>query len=181
MALNIGNFTERTTNRRCGRKQEGFERAVGLAEGEELMCGTVFGASGVRPVDFRGPMPSLADPQRNADWAYCGRQTLEWETSPAEWADDTVFTWIGGSQVRPMRPAFPYVTATLSVNGVPRLTFPLGWVSTYGTSYTTETDGFTLAFEPRRSLSLVEAPHRYWESQGVSGFYRKKFSVIGIL
>ena len=172
MALNIGRFIDGNTNRRCEREQEGFDLAPGLGEGEELICGTVFGASGVRPGDFRGPTPSVADPQRISDSAYCGRRAVEWETSPAGPAADTVFTWVGGSQVRPVRAAFPYVTATLSVNGVPRLQFPLGWASTYGGSYTTEVDGFALNFEPRRFVSLVESPHRFWDSHGVSGFYR---------
>ncbi len=172
MTLRIGRFVDRNTNRRCERELEGFDRAPGLAEGEELICGTVFGASGVRPGDFRGPTPSAAEPERISDSAYCGRRAVEWETAQVESSADTVFTWIGGSQVRPMRPVFPYVTATLSVNGVARLQFPLGYVSAYGGSYTTELDGFALGFEPRRLVPLVESPHRFWDSHGVSGFYR---------
>ena len=163
MALKIGHFIDGSTNRRCEHEQEGFDQAPDLSEGEDLICGTVFGASGVRPADFRGPTPSVTDPWRNSDSAYCARRAVEWETSRAESATDTVFTWIGGSQVRPMRPAFPYVTATLSVNGAPRLRFPLGWVSTYGGSYTTEAGGVALSFEPRRFVPLVESPHRFWD------------------
>jgi hypothetical protein len=170
--LSLGRFIDGNTNRRCECEQEGFDRAPGLAEGEELICGTVFGASGVRPADFRGPTPSVADARRISDSAYCGRRAVEWETTPAESAGDTVFTWIGGSQVRPVRPAFPYVTATLSVNGVARLRFPLGWVGTSGGAYTTGVNGFALGFESRRLVPLVESAHRFWESHDVSGFYR---------
>ena len=172
MQMDLRPFMDAASNRRCEREQEGFARALGLPPGEEPVCGTVVAAFGVRLSDFRGPVPSVADPLRISNSAYCDRQSVEWETSAAESVADTVFTWIGGSQVRPVRPAFPYVAATLSVNGLERLRFPLGWVSNDGGAFSTVNDGFALHFEPRRFLSLVESPHRFTESHGVSGFYR---------
>lgn len=149
-------------NRRFPREQEGFRRALNIGEGETPCCSSIPSAFTVDLADFRGPVPGQAG-------AFRGRSVLAWETSPADEAADTVFTWIGGSQVRPsMRPAFPFVTAVLSIDGVPRIDFPLGSSEPFRITE----GGFTLWFEPRRALALVEEPDRSFAPHGVSGFYR---------
>ena len=71
----------------------------------------------MRSTDFRG---SAGDSQPCP-----GRTYVEWETTPARSAQTTVFTWIGGTQIRPaMRPAFPHVAATLTIDGKHVLKFP---------------------------------------------------------
>jgi len=154
-------FTDPRGNRRFAREQEGFSRALNVPEGGTPRCGTAFNGFRIDLADFRGFFPD--------DPAFLDRTTLIWETSPAESAEDTVFTWIGGSQVYPaMRPAFPPDTAVLSVNGLPRLRFPLGRTEAFMVSE----DGFTLWFEPRRAQTLVEEPDRSFSPHGVSGVYR---------
>jgi hypothetical protein len=154
-------FVDPLGNRRFPREQEGFARAVNVPEGEVPRCGSVFSSHSVDLTDFRGGFPD-AQP-------FHQRTTLIWETSPAESEETTIFTWIGGSQVYPsMRPAFPFTTALLFVNGVPRLKFELGRAE----SFIVVEDGFTLWFEPRRVLTLVEEPDRSFSPHGVSGFYR---------
>ncbi|MFK7694138.1 sialidase family protein [Paenibacillus sp. HJGM_3] len=150
-----------TTNRRFAREQEGFLRAVGLADNEIPRCSTIPFAAGAALSDFRGRLPGHAGPQQLRTW-------IEWETTPAESTEATVFTWIGGSQVRPVRAAFPYVKAALFVNGQPVLKFALGLAKSYEVSE----NGFKLSFEPRRFQSLVEDSHRVWHPHGISGFYR---------
>ncbi len=155
-------FTDEMGNRRFPREQEGFGRALNVAEGEVPRCSSIFSALPANLADFRGVVPGSTT-------AFRERTAITWETSPAESAETTVFTWIGGSQLYPsMRPAYPFVAATLSVNGVPRLQFSLGCAEIY----TATGDGFTLWFEPRRLLSLVEDGDRSFAPHGVSGFYR---------
>ena len=178
MAQKSSYFMNGPTNQRYPREFEGYDRAIGLGPGDSLTCGTEWGASGVSVVDYRGVAPMADGSPRGKVEGYSGRRAIEWETAPASDAgtdsslSDPVFTWIGGSQVRPLRPSFPFVTASLIVNGVRRLQFPLGFISAYSFGFTSTVDGYTLSFEPRRNLTLVEPPHRYWESQGISGFYR---------
>src|SRR5437773_400933 len=161
-AINLPPFVDPLGNRRFMREQEGFQRALNFPAGEVPRCGSAFSSISVELKDFRGPMEGSTGP-------FVQRTTLEWETSPAESAEPTVFTWIGGSQVYPsMQPAFPFATAVLSVNGVPRLKFALGRAES---SVVTE-GAFTLWFEPRRQLSLVEELDRSFDAHGVSGFYR---------
>jgi hypothetical protein len=96
---------------------------------------------------------------------------VEWETSPARAARDTVFVWIGGSQVRPaMRPSFPHVCGQLSVDGRPLIELPLGLPE----GYTVGDAACQLSFEPRNYISLVEMPHRFFYPNGVTGIYRLK-------
>jgi len=156
------------TVQRIPHQVEGFARPVSVPEGEAPRCSSLHYHSDATLRDFRGSL-------RDADGRDTSRQPPHgemrfavWETAPAATAEDTVFTWIGGSQVRPaLRPAYPYVTATLSVNGTARLTFPLGVTD----GFAVEEDGVRLTFEPKSFLSLVEAPHRYWQPHGVTGFY----------
>jgi hypothetical protein len=155
-------------NRIFPREQEGFARAVSVPAEEVPVCATAFGASGYSLRDFRGPVPGGDGVVRRIP-ARKMRTFVEWETTPAEAEEDTVFTWIGGSQVRPVRPAFPVPMATLIVDGVHRLRFPLGRTVE---SRIVGPDGIALRIEPRRFQSLVEPPHRFWQPDGVSGFYR---------
>ncbi|MCE9589598.1 MAG: glycoside hydrolase [Planctomycetes bacterium] len=168
---NFGHFVDGQSNRRCEHEQEGFARAIDVPGNHVPCCGSEYSAFEMYLADARGPLPGV-DPAKEVTGytaAFLHRRAIEWETSPAEAARQTVFTWIAGSQVRPaMRPAFPYVTAKLFVNGKERITFPLG----YTVGFSTKVDGFALVFEPRRFQSLVEAPHRNWWPHGVSGFYR---------
>ena len=142
---------ETVSNSRFPREQEGFGRAVSPSSGV-LTCGTACGAYGYTLRDLRGPVPDAEGAVRTVE-AHRDRTSVEWETTPAESAETTVFTWIGGSQVRPVRPAFPVPMATLTVDGTPRLRFPLGRT---GESYVTNDEGFALTIEPRRFQSLVE-------------------------
>jgi sialidase-1 len=149
------------SGRQAEHEQEGFGRPIGLKEGQLLACSSKPWASRATVVDFIGGSgwPGLPRPHRSF---------VEWETSPSESAGATVFSWIGGSQVRPVRDAFPYVTASLSVDSAEVLRFPLGFPN----GYQVENNGFRLSFEPRRFQSLVEESHRVWEPSGINGFYR---------
>jgi hypothetical protein len=152
------------TNRRYEREQEGFGRTLGPERPERyeaLRCGTVFfGVPDTGTGDSRGAygLPVSRD-----------RQHIEWETSAAEAAEKTVFTWMGGSRVWPaMTPAFPYHTAALSVDGRAPLRFPLGRPEGFHVAG----DGISLEFEPRQFHSLSEAYHRYFDAAGITGFFR---------
>lgn len=169
---NFSQFLDQTSNRRYQREQEGFAKALHVASGELPVCASCFNSFGMSIADFRGPAIAAEGqaPGAAPGWtiAFRDRRSIEWETSPAESNQETVFTWIGGSQVRPVRPAFPYATARLWVDGVERLRLPLGWPNLYHIV----AGGFALDFEPRRFVTLVESSHRSWEPHGVSGFYR---------
>jgi len=148
---------------------EGFARAVSVPEGEAPRCSSLFYCSDATLQDFRGPLLAADGRDASRQPPHGEMRAAEWETAPATVAEDTVFTWIGGSQVRPaLRPAYPYVTASLSVDGVARLVFPLGITD----SFAVEADGVRLECEPKSFLSLTEAPHRYWQPHGVTGLYR---------
>src|SRR5687768_13654140 len=105
-------FVDEHSARRHPLEQEGFAAAVGLAAGEFPICGSSDTYAPIILADFRGPL-SAPD---GAPWGQgslppiLGRRSVEWETSPAASSDATVFTWVGGSQVRPFRPAYPYAT-----------------------------------------------------------------------
>ncbi len=147
---------------------EGFSRPVSVPEGEAPRCSSLFHSSDTTLQDFRGPLRDAQRRDLSRQSPHGAMRCAAWETAPAPAAEDTTFTWIGGSQVRPaLRPAYPYVTATLAVNGTPRLVFPLGVTD----GFAVEEDGVRLTFEPKSFLSLVEAPHRYWQPHGVTGFY----------
>src|SRR5688500_15932356 len=102
-------FIDQTSNRRHAREQEGFAKAIGIPAGEALMCAWGRVNSGVGVADFRGK--GITAP------AFGQRRAIEWETSPVQSAETTVFTWIGTSEVRPLRPSYPYATAKLFVDG----------------------------------------------------------------
>ena len=73
------------------------------------------------------------------------------DLTDVEAVETTVFTWIGGNQVRPAyRPAYPYIVAKLHVDGIQRLTFPLGLPGYMGCGFTVEQGSFKLIFEPRK-------------------------------
>ena len=168
-ALLAAEPAETVSNKSFPGEQEGFARTLVPSSGIPA-CGSAFNAHSYGLHDFRGPVPDSEGKVRNVQ-AYGDRTAVEWETTPAESAETTVFTWIGGAQVRPVRPAFPMPMATLSVDGTPRLRFPLGQTAR---SYVTNDEGFSLTIEPKRFQSLVEPPHRSWSPDGVSGFYRLK-------
>ena len=159
---------ETVTNERFAQEQEGFARALSVSADDVPVCGTAFWASSFFLRDFRGAIPN-GNGVAGRLQPHLNRTFVEWETSVAESGDTTVFTWIGGSQVRPLRPAFPLPMAKLFVDGTQRLRFPLGRsVDTYVAG----ADGFSLRIEPRRFQTLVESSHRTWRPDGVSGFYR---------
>jgi len=145
-------------------EQEGWTRSIGVDDGVAPTCSTYFCAYNFWLTDFRGApsTPGSTIP------AHEGRTFVEWETSPAEAAETTIFTWIGGSQARPVGPAYPQYGATLSIDGIKQLQFPLGRAEDWSA-----VDGdVSLRFESRRFQSLVEIPHRAHAPDGASGFYR---------
>jgi hypothetical protein len=152
------------SNNAMPREQEGWARSLNVPEGAPLTCSSFFVAYNFWLNDFRGSVtPSNATVPAHKECTI-----IAWETSPAEAAATTTFTWIGGSQVRPVSPAYPQFAATLFIDGVEQLRFPLGrpegWSSKAG--------DVTLSFEPRRFQSLVEIPHRVHTPEGASGLYR---------
>jgi hypothetical protein len=152
------------TNKQHAREQEGFARALGEAGSEAssaLCCSTYpFGWPGFIDSDSRG---SFAIPQIPVT------RRIEWETTPAESGERTVFTWMGGSRTWPaFTPAFPYATAALSVDGRAPLRFPIGRPD----GFRVERDGVALSFEPRQFHSLAEGHHRTGSAAGICGFYR---------
>ena len=165
----LPSFIDCESNRRYVREQEGYARALDMPPGGVPRASTTFFPCGVRLEDFRGAMPEGACSAPGDQQAHKDCHTVTWETSPAQSAETTVFTWIGGSQVLPeFRPAFPPVVATLFVNDVERLTFPLGRPEIY----TVSGEGGTLTFEPRKFQSLAEELDPFWTPYGSSGFYR---------
>lgn len=156
------------TNKRFSLEQEGFARALSVSADDVPVCGSAFSSSSFILRDFRGAIRNGKGVAARVN-PHLHRTFVEWETSAAETEDTTVFTWIGGSQLRPVRPAFPVPMAKLFVNETLRLRFPLGRTVD---SYIVGEDGFSLRIEPRRFQSLVENSHRAWRPDGVSGFYR---------
>lgn len=154
-------------------EQEGFSRAIGVAEGGVPTCSSFVLAHKFNLADFRGDVTG-GKTSMFLYPAHGDRNSIEWETSRAKAKRATTFVWIGGSQLRPaFQPCFPYPTARLFVDGVERLTFPVGTVATFGNlGFKVEKDDVMLTFEPRRTPSLVEQPHRTWQPHGFSGFYR---------
>jgi hypothetical protein len=151
------------------REQEGWARSLGGPPDAMLTCSTNFSARSFLLHDFRGPATAARkDAPLEQSPAHRDRSAVEWETSPAEAAEATVFTWIGASVVRPAGPSYPQTGAALFINGNKALQFPLGrtddWVVMSG--------DIRLRFEARRFKSLVENPDRIQGPDGVSGFYR---------
>ncbi|HVF10715.1 MAG TPA: sialidase family protein [Abditibacteriaceae bacterium] len=170
--INVENLTQfpiEAGSRRFAREQEGFARSLSVPADEIPRCSTAFQAFPASLSDFRGLVPDENGRVPGGSAPHGDRTFVEWETSAAQSDEATIFTWIGSSLLRPaMHPAYPHVAATLFVDGVARLQFPIGRPSEYAVSQ----DGFALQFEPRRFQSLVEIPHRVWKPHGVSGFYR---------
>jgi len=166
---NILPFADHTSNRKFAREQEGFARSLSTPPDEVPRCSSMYYAYPLTLADHRGAPPDAQGNPNGKTGPHGVRTSVEWETSPAASAETTVFTWIGGSQVRPaLRPAYPYVTATLFVDGVAQLEFPLGRSEVYRISQ----HGFVLHFEPQRFQTLVEELDRFFSPHGVAGFYR---------
>lgn len=144
----------------AGELQDGYCPEPG-AEPRALVCSSQRGSHPVALADFRGDVPTDGGP--------IGPDIrVEWLTSPVRSEQTIGFTWIGGSQVRPVRGAFPHQRACLLVNGEFALSFPLGVPDPFRVA-----DGeFVLEFEPRRFQSLAQQAHRAFEPSGVSGLYR---------
>jgi hypothetical protein len=152
------------SNKSVEREQEGWARSLSVADNAVPTCSSFFSSYKFGVSDFRGVVPTangLIPP-------HLDRTFVEWQTSPAESAEATIFTWIGGSQVRPVSAAYPAVNAVLFINDVECLRFPLGRHNDWSVSE----DDITLSFESRRFQSLVEIPQRVLAPDGVSGFYR---------
>ena len=148
--------------RRYPNEQEGFSRPVSVPEGEIPWCTTSAQGNPPHLTDFRGELPGKAV-------TITGRTYVEWETSPAQAKAATVFTWIGGSEVRPaMRPAYPMAQAVLTIDAKRTVEFPLGWSD----SYTLHAGECTLEFQPQRAMTHVESYHRAFRIPNISGFYR---------
>src|SRR5688500_14878067 len=109
-------------NQATPREQEGWAKSLDVPDGVAPTCSSYFCAYNFWLNDFRG---NLSTPGSTIP-AHEGRSFVKWETAPAEIAETTVFTWIGGSQTRPVGPAYPQLGAILSINGVEQLRFPLG-------------------------------------------------------
>ncbi|MBI4028605.1 MAG: exo-alpha-sialidase [Verrucomicrobia bacterium] len=169
---------EQTAAQPSSREQEGFQRAFNVPKGGAPACSSCFSGYGYSLNDFRGDITNGKGDALFRYPAHRDRHAVEWETSPAESNQTTIFTWIGGSQVRPaFRPSFPYAAATLYVDGVKRLEFPMGRSDCFTPindipGFESGQKDFLLHFEPRRFQSLAEPPHRMWTPHGVSGFYR---------
>lgn len=168
--MNVPPFIDADSNRKCPHEQEGFSRSLSTSADEVPRCSSIFYAYPVMNLaDHRGAPPDEHGTPVGKTGPHADRSFVEWETSPAETSETTVFTWIGGSQVRPaLTPAYPYITATLYINGERRLVFPLGCSDLY----IVRDGGYSLTFEPRRLQSLAEELDRYFSPHGVSGFYR---------
>lgn len=157
------------------RQQEGFGRALSVPEGETPRCSSYFAAHITMLTDFRGAVGGsnviggTFDGSGYRHAAHRDVDFVEWETTPAESVEDTVFTWIGGSQVRPMRSMFPYIVATLTIDGANPIKLPLGM---HPEGITVTEGDCSLCFEPRRHQSLVELPHRTLAPSGTAGFFR---------
>ncbi|NQU11211.1 exo-alpha-sialidase [bacterium] len=160
------------TEKRFPREQEGFARAIGSTGDQLPQCSSVCFANPATLRDFRGPVPGPAGNHRD-------QTAMEWETSPAAASETTVFTWIGGTLRRPAGPAFPHVTATLTVDGRWPIRMPVGRPFPYQVA-SAENPDCILWFQPKRFQSLVEAPHRCFEPDGVSGFYRLQVPGAGL-
>jgi hypothetical protein len=128
---------------------------------EALFCSTYFmGIQWAGGHDSRGPFK--IPPSRD-------RRHIEWETTPAESAERTVFTFMGGSRVWPaMLPAYPYIYASLTIDGGEPLRFPIGRPE----HFRVEREGLVLEFEPRQFHSLAENYHRFFDPAGTAGFFR---------
>lgn len=146
-------------------EQEGWSRSLSVPENAIPTCSSFFSSYQFSTTDFRGSLP-----EKGNNPPHLCRDYVEWETSPVENNGTTIFTWIGGSQVRPCSPGYPPVNARLFIDGEPYLEFPLGrhndWFVSRG--------DVSLSFESRRFQSLVEIPQRVLAPDGVSGFYRLK-------
>jgi hypothetical protein len=143
-------------------EQEGFGKVLSHNENEFPKCCSVPVSAGTTNFDFRGYIPGNGYYRNDIDH-------IEWETPPVENEGDCTFSFIIGTHVIPeFRPAYPYVTATLAVGETVSLPIPLA----YPRYYQTAKDGVCLSFEPRRFTSATEAPHRFWNPEGVSGIYR---------
>ncbi|NLC67631.1 MAG: exo-alpha-sialidase [Clostridiaceae bacterium] len=162
-------FIDGESNKRFKNEQEGFMRSLSVPPDEIPTCSTVFSAIGLRTQDFRGLIPDETGKIPGKQPAHMDRDYVEWETSPAESTETTVFTWIGGFQVWPVRPAFPYIAATLVIDDTQRIQFPINIIERFAI----ELDGFALWFEPKRFQSLAETyTHRFLAPGGVCGFFR---------
>src|SRR5689334_6543314 len=88
------------SNKTAEREQEGWARSVSVPDNAVPTCSSFFSSYQFFVNDFRGPVSST----NGQNPAHLDRTFVEWETSPAQDGADTVFTWIGGSQVRPASP-----------------------------------------------------------------------------
>ena len=151
------------SNKTTEREQEGWARSLSVPENAVPTCSSFFSSYKFFVSDFRGALSSI----NGQNPPHLDRNFVEWETSPTEVVETTVFTWIGGSQVRPVSPAYPAVNAALSINGEECLRFPLNRHNDWAVS----NGDVSLGFESRRFQSLVEIPQRVLAPDGVSGFY----------
>ena len=134
-----------------------------IAEDEFPFCTTSkHDISFLRIADFVGALPGRSTPREECRHA-------EWETQTPEKQVDTTFTWIGGSQLRPVRASvYPFVEAILCVDGEPRLGFPLNVPQ-----FRIAEGDYVLEFSARRYQSLAEVgPHRKFNPDGMSGVFR---------
>jgi len=155
-------FCEPGSNKRFAYEQEGFGKCLSHGEDDVPRCCSKTVSVAAWNADFRGPVPGTGKVQRDLDY-------IEWETSPAGRQGDCTFCFMAQTHVIPeFRPAYPYITATLSIDGDVSIPMPLA----KPTGFQTTRGGVHLYFEPRRFTSMAEAAHRMWNPDGVSGIYR---------
>lgn len=141
---------------------EGFQEWIGErpAEGNQAMrASTQPVLTQSWPGDFRGSATcatSLSD------------RTFAWHTAAPEAAVATTFSWIGGSMIYPeLTPAYPYVTAGLTIDDALTLQVPLARPD----AFTLRQGDVQLRVEPRRFEPLLHW-HRSFSPSGVSAVYR---------
>ena len=152
-----------TDYKRFPKEQEGFVKAIGVPEGHIPRCATYPLVRNINVSYFGGRAGGIGDPHEltNTD-------RIEWETSPAESGETTVFTWIGASQVWPYKPSYPYSKAVLYVGGEEVCKFPLGRPD----SFRIDEKDFKFVFDCKRFTSNIEDHQRTMDVPGISGFYR---------
>ncbi|MCL2664483.1 MAG: exo-alpha-sialidase, partial [Defluviitaleaceae bacterium] len=154
-------YIDEVSNRRFADEYEGIGKILSHAEGEAPTCCNVPVSVFMHHKDFRGEMPVKHD-------ACLKKSYIEWETPPVENENGCVFSFIMNTRVIPeYRPAFPYITARLTVADTVALNLPLSvprW-------YSRENGGVRVEFNPKRFISMTEEPTRLFSPDGTSGVY----------
>lgn len=162
-------FYDQDTNRRYANEQEGFGKVLSHSENDIPRCASDSTSFFPNIVDYRGLVPTVAGKYEWVKEAHTSHRFIEWETPPAQNGEECTFCFIMNTLVVPeYRPAYPYVTATFSVDGKDVFAIPLGDAR----NYRIDAGQVALSFEPRRFTSMTEGHLRFIEPNGASGIYR---------